>query len=218
MKLSPLGLGCYFAYSISFLGNEVTKGFATSLVLFLIFTFICYFGLYSISCWYAGGRAGLIRYWQTILPPSLTAIATASGTACIAINIETAQKNGVKKEIAEAVIPIGINLQKHGAAGAGVIKLIFLFAIYNLPVNDISTFIFIVLIAILSSVVMGSIPGGGISTAILMVGFFGFSDEAVSIIIVMSTLFDIPATLLNSVRNIVSAVIVNKLLSANPQK
>ena len=58
---------------------------------------------------------------------------------------------------------------------------------------------------------MGTIPGGGVSAAILMISIFSLPTEMMSIIILLSTVFDIPATLLNSVGNIPSAVIVDRL-------
>lgn len=212
MKASPIGLGCYFSYSISKLGGEIAKGFIAALFVYIFFTLLYFFVFYSIYMYYAGGRNGVITYWKNIIPPSLNAIATASGTACIPVNIKTAQKNGVHKEIAEAVIPIGINLHKDGAAGACVIQLIFLFTIYDVKPFNLSALMLILLISILASIVMGSVPGGGMSSAILMASFFAFPEEAVSIIIIMSTLFDIPATLLNSVGNIPAASVVNRLL------
>lgn len=65
---------------------------------------------------------------------------------------------------------------------------------------------------------MGTVPGGGVSAAILMISIFNLPSEMMSIIILLSTVFDIPATLLNSVGNIPSAIIVDRIIFSKSNK
>lgn len=59
---------------------------------------------------------------------------------------------------------------------------------------------------------MGSIPGGGMIAEMLIVNLFGFPLEAVPVIVIISTIIDVPATLLNSSGNNVSAMLVTRIV------
>ena len=59
---------------------------------------------------------------------------------------------------------------------------------------------------------MGAIPGGGMIGEMLILSVFGFSPEVLPIIAVISTIIDIPATLLNSTGNTVCAMLVARLV------
>ena len=69
----------------------------------------------------------------------------------------------------------------------------------------------IVGIAILASLVVGAIPVGGMTAEILICSLLGVDAEFAATLLVISTLVDIPATLLNTTDNLVSAVWVDKL-------
>ena len=66
-------------------------------------------------------------------------------------------------------------------------------------------------IAILASLVVGAIPVGGMTAEILICAILGVDPEFAATLLIISTLVDIPATLLNTADNLVSAVWVDKL-------
>ena len=59
---------------------------------------------------------------------------------------------------------------------------------------------------------MGGIPGGGMIGEMLILSVYGFPPEALPIIAVISTIIDAPATVLNSVGNVVSSMLVARLV------
>ncbi|NDV77377.1 dicarboxylate/amino acid:cation symporter [Dysgonomonas sp. 511] len=210
MKAAPIGLGCYFADTVGKLGEQILNGYMQVFILFLILTGISFFGLNSLYALLAGGRKGFFAFWKNIPAPALTAIATSSSAACIPINIESSKRMGVPASIAETVIPLGTNIHKDGSIMGGVIKIIFLFTIFGQTMPMPNVFV-IIGMALLVGAVMGAIPSGGMTGELLICSVFGFSPELAGTILIISTIIDIPATLLNSTGNVVCAMLVARL-------
>ena len=136
------------------------------------------------------------------------AVSTCSSAATIPAGIEATKKMGVEGSVAESVIPLGINLHKDGSVVSGVLKTIFVISFYGLSgYGCMET----VGIAILTSLVIGAIPVGGMTAEILICTILGVDPGFAATLLVIGTLVDIPATLLNTTDNIVSAVWVDKL-------
>lgn len=211
MKAAPIGLGCYFADTVGRLGGQILNGYLHVFVLYLILTAITFFGLNSIYVFLSGGKKGFVAFWKNILTPSLTAIATSSSAACMPVNIEASKRMGVSAAIAETVIPLGTNIHKDGSVMAGIIKIIFLFTIFGHELTSSSNIFMIIGVALLVGAVMGAIPSGGMTGELLICSVFGFSPQLAGTLMIISTIVDIPATLLNSTGNVVCAIIVTRL-------
>ncbi|WP_321331075.1 dicarboxylate/amino acid:cation symporter [uncultured Bacteroides sp.] len=211
MYAAPIGLGCYFADTVGRVGGQILNGYLNAFLLFLVLTVICYVGLNSFYVWLAGGKKALFAFWRNIITPSLTAIATSSSAACIPINIEASRKMGVPGSIAETVIPLGTNIHKDGSVMGGVIKIVFLLTIFGQDTGLSGNLFFIIGVSLLVGTVMGAIPSGGMTGELLICSVFGFSPQLAGTLMVISTIIDVPATLLNSTGNIVSSILVTRL-------
>lgn len=195
MKVAPLGLGCYFASIVGELGPQIISGYARAFVLYLILTVIFYFGLFSIYAFIAGGKDGVKIYWANIIPPTVISLATCSSAASIPVNLDASKKMNVPNDIAETVIPLGTNIHKDGSVIGGVLKVTFLFGIFGYNMTSISSIILIIVVAFLVGTVMGAIPGGGMIAEMLII-----------------TIIDAPATLLNTTSNTVCSMMVSRLV------
>jgi Na+/H+-dicarboxylate symporter len=212
MYYAPIGLGCYFAAVIGELGPQILEGYARSFVLYLILTVIYYFGFFTLYAFIAGGKDGVKIFWKNAITPSVTALATCSSAACIPVNLATVRRMGVPKDIAETIIPLGANTHKDGSVFGGVLKIVFLFALFGKDLTSISNILSILAVAFLVGAVMGAIPGGGMIGEMLIISVYGFPPETLPIIAVISTIIDAPATLLNSTGNTVCAMVVTRLV------
>ncbi|WP_462405978.1 dicarboxylate/amino acid:cation symporter [Gracilibacillus sp. Marseille-QA3620] len=212
MYYAPIGLGCYFAAIIGELGPQILEGYARSFVLYMVLSIIYFFGFFTLYAFIAAGKDGIRAYWTNVLPPSVTAIATCSSAACIPINLDATKKIGVPVDIAETVIPLGANTHKDGSVIGGVLKIVFLFSLFGRDLTSVSSILSILAVAFLVGAVMGAIPGGGMIGEMLILTVFGFSPEVLPLIAVISTIIDIPATLLNSTGNTVCAMLVARLV------
>jgi Na+/H+-dicarboxylate symporter len=212
MKVAPIGLGAYFAATVGHLGPQIVHGYVHAFVLYLILTVVYFFGANSLYAFIAGGRLGLTTFWGHVLTPAMTAIATSSSAACIPINLIAAKKMGVPDDIAKTVIPLGANTHKDGSVIGGIIKIAFLMALFQQDISQPTTMLAMIAVAFLVGAVMGAIPGGGSAAELMICAMFGFSPEMVGTIMIISTIIDIPATLLNSTGNTVCAMLVTRFV------
>ncbi|CAG9610373.1 dicarboxylate/amino acid:cation symporter [Pseudoneobacillus rhizosphaerae] len=212
MYYAPIGLGCYFAAVVGELGPQILEGYARSFVLYLILTLLYYFGFFTLYAFIAGGKVGVKLFWKNAITPSVTAIATCSSAACIPVNLAAVRKMGVPKDIAETIIPLGANTHKDGSVFGGVLKIVFLFALFGKDLTSIPNILSILAVSFLVGAVMGAIPGGGMIGEMLIISIYGFPPETLPIIAVISTIIDAPATLLNSTGNTVCAMLVTRLV------
>lgn len=211
MVAAPLGLGCYFADMIAAVGSQLLGGYLRVFLLYLALTLVYFFVINSLYVLAARGREGLRSYWQHIWDPAATAVATASSAATMPVAIGAARRMGVSAPIAESVIPLGTNIHKDGSVMGAVFKIVFLMLLCARPTAGLGALGLIVGVALLEAVVLGAVPGGGMAGEIFICSVLGFSPEMVGVIVVIGTIIDIPATLLNVGGNVVGAILVDRL-------
>ncbi|MDK1724501.1 dicarboxylate/amino acid:cation symporter [Dellaglioa algida] len=212
MYYAPIGLGCFFANIIGNLGPQIAAGYLRSFVLYLGITAFYFFVMMSLYAFIAGGKAGFTIFWKNVSAPAVTAIATSSSAASIPVNLEYSKKMGVTEDIANTIIPLGANTHKDGSVIGGVLKTTFLFAVFGKDITSVNNMIMIICVSFLVGVVMGAIPGGGMVAETLICSIFGFPMAALPLILIITTIIDIPATLLNSTGNTATAMLVTRFV------
>lgn len=212
MYYAPIGLGCYFATIIGQLGAQILEGYLRVFLLYLVLAVINYFIFFTIYAYVAGGKEGIRVFWKNAIAPTVTALATCSSAATIPVNLEATKRIGVPKDIAETVIPLGVNTHKDGSVIGGVMKIVFLFGLFGKDFADLPTILSILAVGFLVGAVMGAIPGGGLIGEMLILSVYGFPPEALPVIAVISTIIDAPATVLNSTGNTVCAMLAARFV------
>ncbi|KRO09424.1 proton glutamate symport protein [Paucilactobacillus hokkaidonensis] len=212
MYYAPIGLGCFFATVIGSLGSQMVTTYLRTWLVYLGFTIFYFFVVMSGYAIVAGGRNGFKIFWQNVGVPAITAIATSSSAASIPANLEYAQKMGVTKDIAKTVIPLGANTHKDGSVVGGILKTTFLFVLFGRNIATPSNAFLIICVGFLVGVVMSAIPGGGFVAETVIITIFGFPMSALPLILIISEIIDIPATLLNSVSNTTAGMLVTRFV------
>ena len=212
MYYAPIGLGCYFASVVGQLGTQILQGYLKVFLLYLGLSVVVYFVFFSIYAYISAGKIGFRAFWKNAIPPTVTALATCSSAASIPVNLEATKKIGVPKDIAETVIPLGVNTHKDGSVIGGVLKIVFLFGLFGKDINNVPALLSILAVGFLVGAVMGAIPGGGMIGEMLIISVYGFPPEALPVIAVISTIIDAPATVLNSTGNTVCSMLVSRLV------
>lgn len=212
MFYAPIGLCAYFAYFVGVFGPELLGSYARAIFLYYPAA-ILYFSLAFTGYVYLAAKGKGVRiFWKNIIPPSLTALATGSSMATIPSNLEAADKSGVPRDISEIVIPVGATIHMEGSCLAAVLKIAFLFGIFQMDFSGASTILTAIGIALLTGVVVSGIPGGGTIGEMLILSLYGFPPEAFPLITMIGTLVDAPATMLNAVGDNVSSMLVARIL------
>lgn len=212
MYYAPIGLTCYFASIIGQLGTQILEGYLKVFLMYLVVSIIYYFGFFSIYAYIGAGKEGVKAFWKNAIAPAVTALAICSSAASIPVNLDAAKKIGIPDDIAETVIPLGVNTHKDGSVIGGVFKIVFLFGLFGMDYKNIPMLLSVLVISLLVGAVMGAIPGGGMIGEMLILSIYGFPPAALPVIAVISTIIDAPATLLNASGNTVCAMVVARLV------
>ncbi len=212
MKTAPIGLGAYFAYQVGVFGPQLFGAYAKPLGLYYgvcSFYFVVFFSLYALL---AGGSKGTKVFWGNNITPALTAVGTCSSIATIPANLEAAEKMNIPSHIRNLVIPLGAPLHKDGSSMSSIIKIAVLFAMFGKDFTDPFTLLTAIGITIIVSVVEGGIPNGGYIGEILAITVYGFPmEQGLPAAMIIGTLVDPIATLLNANGDLVSAMVVTRI-------
>jgi Na+/H+-dicarboxylate symporter len=212
MYYAPVGLCAYFAYLVGVFGPELLGSYARAMIVYYPTAILYFFIAFTVYVFIAGKSEGVRRFWRNIIPPSLIALATGSSIATIPANLQAADKTGVPKDISEFIIPVGATVHMEGSCMAAVLKIAFLFGIFNMRFSGIETILTALGIALLTGVVVSGIPGGGTIGELLIISFYGFPPEALPVIMMIGTLVDAPATMVNAIGDNVSSIQVARIL------
>ena len=212
MFYAPVGLCAYFAYFVGVYGSELLGSYLRAMVLYYPITILYFFLAFTLYAYIAARGTGVRMFWKNIIPPSLTALATASSVATIPSNLEAANKTGIPRDISEVVIPIGATIHMEGSCLAAMLKIAFLFGLFHMDFSGIGTVLTAIGIAILCGTVVSGIPGGGVIGEILIISLYGFPPEAFPIITMIGTLVDPPATMVNAIGDNVASMLVARIL------
>jgi Na+/H+-dicarboxylate symporter len=147
-----------------------------------------------------------------MVSPTVTSLATCSSAASIPANLEATKKMGISSDVRETVVLLGSTLHKDGSVLGGVLKIAFLFGIFNMEFEGPKTLAIALVVSLLVGTVMGAIPGGGMIGEMLIVSLYGFPPEALPIIAAISTIIDPPATMLNVTADNACAVMTARLV------
>ncbi len=100
-----------------------------------------------------------------------------------------------------------------GSCLSAILKISFMFGIFNIPFKGLGTYLTAIIISILSGVVMsGGVPGGGLIGEMLIVNLYGFPPEAFPIIATIGYLVDPPATMINVTGDAVASMMVTRIM------
>ena len=212
MYYAPIGLCAYFAYLVGVFGPELLGSFMRAMILYYPTAILYFFIAFTIYAYIAGKETGVRRFWVNIIPTALTALATGSSMAAIPANLAAADKTGVPKDISEVVIPIGATIHMEGSCLAAILKIAFLFGIFQMNFSGAETILTALGIALLVGVVVSGIPGGGTIGELLIISLYGFPPETFPIITMIGTLVDAPATMLNATGDNVASMVVARML------
>lgn len=212
MKLAPIGIGCYFADTIGTLGGRIVGEYLEIFLAVCAACAVCYLVFNSLYALIA--RVPLGKFWKEMLAPSATAVGTCSSAACIPVNMTAARNLGVSDKIADGVIPLGTNLHKDGSVITSVAKVMFALCFFGTAPQGPGTAALVILLAIVESVVVGAIPVGGMTGEILICAVLGLDPSFAAALLIIGTICDIPATLLNATGNIVAPLLVQRFAGA----
>lgn len=213
MYYAPIGLGCYFASLVGSFGASIAIGYLKTFIMYTLVAFIFYFVMYTFYAWIAGGKKAVVAFWKNVLPATLTSLGTCSSAATIPVNVEYTKKIGVPNDIVETTIPLGTSFHKDGSIIGSMFKIMFLVCLFGTNMSTLGDILGMLGIALLANLLITAVPiGGGTISEMLIITMMGYPVAALPILTIIATIIDPPATMLNSVGDSVSSMMVARIV------
>ena len=210
---APVAFFAIFADLTAQYGSAITESYARAMIAYYPLCFVYLVTAFPFFAWVGGGRQGVRTMFAHIVRPAVVSLGTCSSVATIPTNLEAAEATGVPKDVAEMVIPLGATMHMDGSCFSCVLKIIFVWGIFGQTASW-SQLPLIVLVAVLSSVGMSGVPGGGyIGEYIICSVFFPAQIEvAFPILVMIGNLVDPPATMINAAGDYVVSFVVSRFV------
>ena len=195
-------------------GSQITEAYARAMVVYYPLCFVYIFTAWPLFAWFGGGKDGPKIMFRHITKPAVVSLGTCSSVATIPTNMEEAADTGIRKDVSDMVLPLGATMHMDGSCFSCVLKIAFVFGVFGIPFSGVGMLVKVVLVAVLSSVGMSGVPGGGyIGEYIICSIFFPQQmDVAFPILVVIGNLVDPPATMINAAGDYVTCFIVSRFV------
>ena len=210
---APIGFFGFFASLVAVYGPELIGDYSRTLIVYYVMSFAYMFTFFPIYARFGGGRGAAKLMFSKLFRPAAMSFGSCSSVATIPTNIEVSQESGISKDVSDIVLPLGATMHMDGSAMSAIIKVAFLFGIFGQDF-DTGRAILAIIVAVLSSVAMSGIPGGG-GTGELVICTIFFPDQlaiAYPIAIALGNLVDPPATMVNAAGDYVVSFIVSRFV------
>ena len=211
---APIAFFAIFADLVATYGAEVITNYGRAMLVYYPLCFVYIFTAWPLFAWFGGGKHGVRTMFQHIAKPAIVSLGTCSSVATIPTNMEEAADTGISKDVTDMVLPLGATMHMDGSCFSCVLKIAFVMGVFGTPFEGIGMLIKVVLVAVLSSVGMSGVPGGGyIGEYIICSIFFPNQMEmAFPILVAIGNLVDPPATMINAAGDYVVSYIVSRFV------
>ena len=208
---APVAFFAIFAGLVADYGSMITQSYGRAMLVYYPLCFIYIFTAFPLFARFGGGPGAVKVMFKHIARPAVVSLGTCSSVATIPTNMEVAEDTGISKDVSGMVVPLGATMHMDGSCFSCVLKIAFVYGVFGIDFTW-GQLIPIILVAVLSSVGMSGVPGGGyIGEYIICSIFFPAQMElAFPILVAIGNLVDPPATMINSSGDYVVSYVVSR--------
>ena len=210
---APIAFFGFFADLVATYGSQIVENYVRALAVYYPLCFLYIFTAWPLFAWFGGGKGAVKTMFAHIAKPAIVSLGTCSSVATIPTNMEAAADTGISKDVTDMVLPLGATMHMDGSCFSCVLKIAFVFGVFGQPFT-FSQLVPVVLVAVLSSVGMSGVPGGGYIGEYIICSIF-FADHmeiAFPILVTIGNLLDPPATMINSAGDYVASFLVSRFV------
>ena len=211
---APIAFFGFFADLVATYGSQITTDYARAMLAYYPLCAIYVFTAFPLFAWIGGGKQGPREMFRHILKPAMVSLGTCSSVATIPTNMEAAKATGISKDVSDMVLPLGATMHMDGSCFSCVLKIAFVFGVFGKDFG-LDMLVPVILVAVLSSVGMSGVPGGGYIGEYIICSIF-FPEQialAFPILVTIGNLVDPPATMINSAGDYVVSFIVERFVT-----
>lgn len=210
---APIAFLAIFADLVATYGSQVVENYGRALLLYYPLCFIYIFTAWPLFAWFGGGKGAVKTMFEHVAKPAIVSLGTCSSVATIPANMEEAQATGISKDVSDMVLPLGATMHMDGSCFSCVLKIAFVLGVFGRDIG-FDMLLPVILVAVLSSVGMSGVPGGGYIGEYIICSIF-FPEQihvAFPILVAIGNLVDPPATMINSAGDYVVSFIVSRFV------
>ncbi len=210
---APIGFFGFFASLVATHGKDFINEYAKAIIVYYVVAFVYMFVSFPLYARFGGGKGAAKLMFKKLFRPAAVSFGTCSSVATIPTNMEVAEETGISKDVSEIVLPMGATMHMDGSAMSAIIKVAFLFALFGESFGT-GKAILAIIVAVISSVAMSGIPGGGGTGELVLCTMFFPNSLAVAfpIALAIGDLVDPPATMVNAAGDYVASYIVSRFV------
>ena len=211
---APIAFFGFFADLVATYGSQITTDYARAMLAYYPLCAIYVFTAFPLFAFIGGGKKGPREMFRHILKPAMVSLGTCSSVATIPTNMEAAKDTGISKDVSDMVLPLGATMHMDGSCFSCVLKIAFVFGVFGKDFG-LDMLVPVILVAVLSSVGMSGVPGGGYIGEYIICSIF-FPEQmamAFPILITIGNLVDPPATMINAAGDYVVSFIVERFVT-----
>ena len=211
---APIAFFGFFADLVATYGPQITTNYARAMLAYYPLCALYVVTAFPLFAFIGGGKEGIRQMFRHILKPAMVSLGTCSSVATIPTNMEAAKDTGISKDVSDMVLPLGATMHMDGSCFSCVLKIAFVFGVFGKDFG-IDMLLPVILVAVLSSVGMSGVPGGGYIGEYIICSIF-FPEQiamAFPILVTIGNLVDPPATMINAAGDYVVCFLVERFVS-----
>ena len=211
---APIAFFGFFADLVATYGPQITTNYARAMLAYYPLCAVYVVTAFPMFAFIGGGKEGVRQMFRHILKPAMVSLGTCSSVATIPTNMEAAMDTGISKDVSDMVLPLGATMHMDGSCFSCVLKIAFVFGVFGKDFG-LEMLIPVILVAVLSSVGMSGVPGGGYIGEYIICSIF-FPEQiamAFPILVTIGNLVDPPATMINAAGDYVVCFMVERFVS-----
>jgi Na+/H+-dicarboxylate symporter len=207
MRAAPFGVFGAIASAVTLRGADVIVTYGKLIASFYLGLFVLWAVLIAV------GHVFLRRKVWTLLravrEPAMIAFSTASSEAAYPRLTEQLEKFGVEKKVVGFTLPLGYAFNLDGSMMYQAFAAIFIAQAFGVHM-PVSQQIFMLLILMLSSKGMASVPRGSVVVVAAVAPMFNLPVAGVAMILAIDQLLDMGRTMTNVIGNSVATAVIAK--------
>ncbi|KUY76934.1 dicarboxylate/amino acid:cation symporter [Burkholderia cepacia] len=207
MRAAPLGVFGAIASSVALRGLDVIYTYGKLIGAFYLGLLVLWTILIGVGYLFLGRRVGALL--KAVREPALIAFSTASSEAAYPRLTEQLEKFGVDKKVVGFTLPLGYAFNLDGSMMYQAFAALFIAQAFGVHM-PLSQQVFMLLILMLSSKGMASVPRGSVVVVAAVAPMFHLPAAGVAMILAIDQVLDMGRTMTNVIGNSVATAVIAK--------
>jgi len=207
MRAAPLGVFGAIASSVTLRGLDVIYTYGKLIGAFYLGLLVLWAILIGVGYVFLG--RGVWRLLKVVREPALIAFSTASSEAAYPRLTEQLEQFGVDKKVVGFTLPLGYAFNLDGSMMYQAFAAIFIAQAFGVHM-PLSEQVFMLLVLMLSSKGMASVPRGSVVVVAAVAPMFHLPVAGVAMVLAIDQILDMGRTMTNVIGNSVATAVIAK--------